>query len=222
MAVTFATPLAQARALLNDPTGAIFQDTPMIALGNKVYKELCLKLSALGVPTTKEVSSAIDVAIGTVSLFDGAGLPTDFLYPIRMYERLEGQLLASDWVEMDEEEWLPTEVAQTTLRMWQWREESLQFIGATTAREVLIYYVKSLGSITATSSTLGILNSTEWIAQRLAALAALTLGANPTRAMALDMDLTKEGGIWDDLRGTMVKKMQSLPVRRRRTRYRVL
>jgi hypothetical protein len=221
MAITFATPLAQARVILNDPTGAIYQDTPMIALGNKVYKELQNKVSALGINTTKEVSTAIDVPAGTVELIDSALLPTDLISPIRLYERADGSTLASDWMEMEEKSWLPNQSQETRLNYWQWREEGIKFLGATTAREVLVYYLKSLGTISATSSSILILNSTEWLAQRLAAVAALTLGASPAKAAALDTDLTKEGGIWDDLRASLVKKKQNIPVRRRRTRYRV-
>jgi len=222
MAQLFTTVLSQARALLNDPTGAIYQDAPMIELGAKVYKELQTKVSALGISTTKEVSSAVAVPANTVELLDGGLLPADMLYPTRLYERSSGSVLDSDWEEMDEKDWLPTAVRGTILSYWQWREETIKLVGATVDRKVLIYYVKSLGTISASNSPILIINSTEWMAQRLAALAALVLGSSPQKGAALMSDLTSEGGIWDDLKATLMKRKQNIPVRRRRTRYRVL
>lgn len=219
MPILFSSPLAEARALLNDVSGAIYGDTPMIPLGNKVYKELQLKVAALGISTSKELTSTpIDVPALTLKLADGALLPADLIYPLRLYERSDGSTDLADFREMTEEEWEQNEKPQETLDVWTWREGEIKFRGATTAREVQIRYVKSLGSITATSSVIAILNSEQWIAQRLAAVAALVIGHNPTRASALNEDLTE---IWSDLRATLVKRKQAIPVRRRRTRYRV-
>lgn len=219
MAITFATPLGEARALLNDVTGAIYQDAPMIPLGNKVYKELQTKLAALSISTSKEVTSpVIDVPALTFKLGDGALLPSDLIYPIQLYERADGSATLLDFRPMREEDWEPNEQPQSTLDVWAWREEEIKFRGATVIREVQIRYVKSLGSITATTSPIAILNSDQWLAQRLAAIAALVIGQNPSRASALNDDLV---GIWDDLKATLVKRRQGIPVRRRRTRYRV-
>jgi hypothetical protein len=104
------------------------------------------------------------------------------------------------------------------LRYWAWREEELKFPICTTDREVIIHFVQTIGSVTGVSSPILILNSQQWLAQRLASVASLVLGSNPSRAKALDEDLV---GIWDDLRSTLVRRKQSIPVRRRRTRYRV-
>lgn len=218
MAITAATPLAEARGLLNDPSGAIYPDAPMIIVLNKVYKELQTKLSALGIATTKEVtSSPITITAGTIELSDGANLPTDLLYPVLLKESAVG---ANTWTDMTELEWEPTIPRSAYLNFWNWREEAIKFLGATSDRSVLIRYVKTLGSITATTSPILVLNSTQWIAQRSAAVAALTLGSNPTRANVLMLDLNRPGGIWDDLQSTLIKRTQINPVRRRRTRYR--
>jgi hypothetical protein len=219
MALLFNTILQEARYLLNDGTGAIFQDPPMLGLGNKVYRELQTKCAALGLPTTKEVSSpAIDVAIGVNFLGDGAGLPSDLLYPIRLWERADGQTSDEDYVDMWEENWEPNARPSQTLHVWAWREEQIKFVGATSAREVKMRYMKGLPPLVATNSPIYIINCETWFAQRLAAIASLVIGHNPTRASILNDDLIP---IWDDLRATLVKRMQITPVRRRRTRYRV-
>ena len=217
MAILFTTVLAEARGLLNDVSGAIYPDAPMVVLGNKVYRELQTKLSALGMSTSKEVSAAIDIPAGTVRIGDGALLPADLLYPLYLEERQDGSTSEEDYVPMTETEWEPSLVQTDSLRYWTWREDEIKFPGALVIREVRIRYVKSLGSITATNSPIAILNSETWFAQRLAVVASLVIGSNPTRAQALNEDLRD---IWGDFQSTLVKGRQRIPVRRRRTRYR--
>lgn len=217
MATTFATVLTEARGLLNDPSGAVYPDTPMLGLGNKVYRELQTKLAANGVPVAHEVATSITVSVGTAKLIDGAGLPTDFLYPRELKERLSGS--SELFIPMDSVDFIdPNLDAEEDLRVWSFREEEIQFVGATTIRQVWMRYTKSLGTVTATSSPILIIDAVTWLAQRLAAVAALVIGHNPTRAGALSDDLVQ---IWDDLRIVKLKPRQLQPVRRRRTRYRV-
>jgi hypothetical protein len=219
MAVTAATSIADARALLNDPSGAIYKDAPMIKLCNKVYKELQVKMDALGAGVTKEISAVTNVLTGVTSLSDGAGLPADMISPLSLAERLKGSGSSVFWDPMDELDWEPELIVGQTLRFWAWREEEIKFLGATTDREVKIRYNKGLTPITATTSPILILDSDAWLAQRLAAVAALVLGSNPTRASALMADLTT---IWDDFKSVIVRRKQGRPVRRRRTRYRTM
>ena len=213
--------IKSARAMLNDPTGAIYADAPMFALMDKAYKELQTKLNAHGISTAKEVGTIIGISAGTTSLGEGFLLPTGLIYPISLEERREFGT-DDDWVPMDEAEWEPNITRSTALRFWTWREDEIKFPGALHNREVRIRYVKSLGSITDQNSPIFVLNSETWLAQRLAALASLLLGSNPSRASALDNDLNRDGGVWDDLKATFIKRKQAIPVRRRRTRYRIL
>lgn len=210
--------LIEARSLLNDPTGAIYTTTPMIPILNKVYKELQTKMSALGISTTKEVSAVVPVVANTVRLGDGAGLPASLVYPISVQERPLGT--TGRFIDMTEFNFEPiVNPARTRLEYWCWREEEIKFPGSSTDREVLIRFVQTIGTITATTSPVLILNSQQWISQRVAAVAALVLGSNPSRAEELNKDLVQ---IWDDLRATLIRRKQNIPVRRRRTRYRVL
>lgn len=215
MSLLASTILTEARGLLNDPSGAIYPDTPMFTLANKVYRELQTKLSSYGISTTKEVSAAISVPLGVTRLGDGALLPADLLYPKELKERAVGEVY---WHDMEEKEWEPDAVQGTYLIYWTWREDEIKFLGSTSIREVLIKYVKTLGTITSGTSPILILGCETWLSQRLATVAAMTVGANPTRAQALAGDLE---GIWDDFIGGVLRRKQTIPVRRRRTRYRV-
>ena len=217
MAYTAAEVLSEARAgLLNDPTGAIYPDPPMIVLLNKVYKELQTKVSALGIGTTKEATAAVPVNAGVTRLGDGAGLPTGLLFPIHIKERAKGSL--EDYIDMDETDFEPDIRPDIRMKFWSWREDEIKFPGATTDRELLINHVKSLGEISDVNSPILIINAQQWLAQRLAAVASATIGHNPKRGAILQGDLVT---LWSDLSATLIKRRQAIPVRRRRTRYRV-
>lgn len=217
MALLASDIIAETRGLLNDPSGAIYTTAPMLTLLNKVYKELQTKISALGVSTTKEVSAIIAVDAGTVKLGDGSGLPASLLYPISLKERAKTS--TENFVDMDETEFEPLfPTPQPTIKFWAWREDELKFPACSTNREVLIRFVQTLGAITALTSPILIINSQQWLAQRLGAVASVVLGSNPSRGETLQADLVD---IWDDLRITLVRRKQSIPVRRRRTKYRV-
>lgn len=206
------------QGLLNDPIGAIYPPMAVLPMLRKAYKELQLKLTSYGISVTKETSTLVDVLIGTTSVGDGSGLPIDFISPIQLKERLKGS--EDYYSDMVEREWEPNTKPSTTLGVWAFREEALKFVGATSDRQLYLRYWKSLNLITDLTSPIQINNADVWLAQRTAALCALLLGSNPTRAQALMGDLTSQGGAWEDLKSTKVKPMQNIPVRRRRTRYR--
>lgn len=215
MAYTAQEPLDEAKGLLNDPSGHIYTDARMIPLLQKAYRELQNKMMLNGLPVLKEVSSVVDVTAGTVALGDGSGLPSDFIYPIELEERADGS--SELFQGMTEREWEP-EIEQTTyLRFWNFREEEIKFVGATTDREVRIKYMKGLTRITATSTPIPIIGATPYLAARAAALAAQFIGENPSRASDLNGDAAMQR---DDLIALLVKRRQGLPVRRRVNRYR--
>jgi hypothetical protein len=202
-------------ALLNDPNGAIYPDTPMFACMNKAYKELQVKLSALGVSPTKKRFDSIHIPAGTTSISEGALLPDTLLYPTFLRERVWGS--TNRYSDMDEQNWNPDVEIGPLLTFWTWQEDKILFPGCTGDVDLVIDGVQSVGSITAGNSTIIIKDCETWLAQRTAAIAALTVGSNPTRAQALNSDLVN---IWDDFKSTLVRRKQSIPVRRKRTRYR--
>lgn len=218
MAVVAQAVLDEARVLLNDLGGAVYPDLPMWPLINKAYRELQNKLTAYGVGTTKEVSTVVVVPANTVRLADGALLPADLIEPIELKERASGVTTAR-WVVVSPADFEPDNLSpKTYLGYWAWREDEIKLAPSTTDRDLLIRYTKAFGGVTGTNSPILVINSTQWLAQRTAALAALVIGHNVTRSNELLGDLA---GLWSDLIGVAVKRKQSIPVRRRRTRFRV-
>lgn len=215
MAVTAATILTGAKPLLNDPSGIIYSDAALLPLLKKAHRELQQRLTRSGHQTTKEVSAPILVTAGTVRLGDGAGLPTDLLYPVSLKEKAVGAT-NDNYVDMLEQSWEEDRVAQSTLMVWTWREDEIKFVGATVNREVLIRYRKG-AVITSVGSVISILDCETFLESRTAAIAAAVLGENYSRAEALNTDAEMA---YDVLSGTMTKGRQNQPVRRRRTRYR--
>jgi hypothetical protein len=182
---------------------------------NMAYRELQTKMRANGIGVTKEISSVIDVPIGTVRLADGALLPIDLLFPLALGERADGS--TGRFTPMDEFDFEPDMAQSNELRYWAWREDEIKFVGALTAREVSIRYVKTLGTITAGNSPILILNCESWLEMRTAIIAAKSIGGNPTRAAALATDLPT---VEFEFLASAIKRKQGTPVRRQRTRYR--
>jgi hypothetical protein len=219
MATVAGTVVVEVQGLLNDPTGSIYPTQALLPFLNKAYRELQTKLNALGISFSKEVIGVIPFLTGNTNLSDGAGLPSDFLHPVELGERLLGS--EDKFIPIEEREWEPDTKPANELRYWTWREEALYFVGALTDRQIYLRYIKSLTPIAAIENPILINDSQTFLAQRTAALAALLLGQNSTRSRDLMTDLYSANGPWEDMKATKVKRLQNIPVRRRRTRYRV-
>jgi len=216
MAMTASTPITLAQNLLNDRTGVSYTPASLVPLCQKAYRELQIKMSKAGLSVKKEISPSITVPANTTQIIDGDGLmPIDLLYPITLFERGSSNEL---WQLMDEDQWEPNTDPGVTLSKWTWREEQIHLIGSTTVRYLQIQYAKGLPEITSATSPVNIIDSDLFLASRTAAIAALVIGENPTRAAALDQDANSA---WLDLKAVHVKRRQAMPVRRRVTRYRI-
>lgn len=220
MALLASDVLIEVLGLLNDPSGAVYPSAQIYVLMNKAYREMQNKLSSYGIGTTKEISAVVPVLAGVLRLGDGAGLPADLLAPNDVKERALGSPASVYFRDMIETDFDPSNLpAKDYLGSWTWREDEIKFTASTADREVLIRYTRSLGGITGAASPILILNSQQWLAQRTAIIAARAIGGNPSRADELAGDLVS---LESDLIGPMVKRKQSIPVRRRRTKFRVL
>lgn len=215
MAYTAQEPLTEAKYLLNDPSGAIYPDNSLLPLMQKAYRELQQEMQINGLPVLKELSAVVTVNAGITFLGDGSGLPDDFVSPIDLAERTPSS--AELWQDMFEQDWEPDVIAGPRLTFWNFREEQIKFVGATANREVRIKYMKGLPRITATTTPIQVIGAESYLAARTASIAALVLGSNPTRAAALNADA---GEARTTLIAILVRRGQSLPIRRRVNRFR--
>src|SRR5438128_3118184 len=141
--------LDSARVYLNDVNSQIWTNTVLIPYLKEAHKDLLLVLWLNGIPVLREKSAIINVNANVITLT----LPSDLLEPIWLKERAQSS--SDDWIPVTETEFEPDLNKDTTLRYWAWREEAINFIGATTNREVLLRYWKSIATIVDSTSALG-------------------------------------------------------------------
>lgn len=201
-----------ARVYLNDTQKQIWTDAVLLPYLKEAHKDLLLVLWLNGIPVVKEKSASINVtAISGVTLT----LPSDILEPIELKERAQGS--SENWIPMTELDWEPNETQASTLRYWCWREEVINFIGATTNRSVLLRYWKSLATIVDASSALGFIMSEAFLGPQTAGYACGSVG-NTTLAEELLWVQGQHVGIagakLDMILKANVKGQQSLPARR--------
>ena len=200
--------LAEAQALLNDVGASLFTDAVLLPSLKKAHRELQVLLWENGLPVIKEVTAVIDVAANATSL--GANLPTDILEPKALQERVDGSTSEDDWRDVPEADPLPRVEPSARIVYWAWREEVVEFIAPTTAREVKLRYLKGLTVPTSGSSAIGLIFGELYLGPRLASIAVQTLG-NTTRAE----ELTNDAAFWiPKILAANVKRGQAIPTRR--------
>lgn len=205
MAITAQDALDSARTYLNDAGASIWTNTILLPYLKEAYRDLLISLYLNSIPVVREKTSApISVNAGTLTLT----LPADLLEPIKLKERLFGS--SESYIPMSEKDFEPDVEQTESLRFWAWREEAINFVGATTKRDVLLFYWKTLTLPTAGTSTLGFLYSEIYLGPRTAGYAAGSVG-NPTLAKeAFDTSEIK----LDKIIRANVKGQQALPTRR--------
>ena len=182
-----------ARALVNDSAGAVFTNALLMPLLNSAYRGLQRELAENGVSVMAEqqdigldVDSSTGVTNRELSDVSSPQLPTDCLVPHMLWERA-----ASNTTDV----FVPMEKftsggamlslqPSTYLRLWEWREDKVNLVGATQSITVRIRYEKLLPLLTLGTDPIQIRSATDPLAFATAALAARSRGA---RALALDL-----------------------------------
>lgn len=176
------------RALMNDAAGSVFNDATLMPLLNSAYRALQRELAEAGVSI---LVSEVDIDLpltGGVTLTQLADtsdpqLPTDLLAPHQLWEQLTGS--TDLFIPMEKiVGGLPNLQPSTYLRMWEWREDMINLIGATSAITVRLRYEKLLSQLVVGTDPILIRASNDAPAYATAAMAARARGA---RAMAVDM-----------------------------------
>jgi hypothetical protein len=182
-----------ARALLNDSAGVVFTDTLLMPLLNSAYRGLQRELSENGVSVLTEqqdIELDVDPTTGVtnteISDVSSPQLPTDCLAPHMLWERatanttdvfvpMEKFMSGGDMLNLQ---------PSTYLRLWEWREDKINLIGATQSITVRVRYEKTLPLLTLGTDPVQIRSSTDPLAFASAALAARSRGQ---RALAADL-----------------------------------
>lgn len=182
-----------ARALLNDTAAAVFTDTLLMPLLNSAYRGLQRELSENGVSVLTEqqdieldVDSSTGVTNTEISDVSSPQLPTDCLAPHMLWERatanttdvfvpMEKFMSGGDMLNLQ---------PSSYLRLWEWREDKINLIGATQSITVRVRYEKTLPLLTLGTDPVQIRSATDPLAFATAALGARSRGQ---RALAADL-----------------------------------
>ena len=165
----------------------------MIPLLNSAYRGLQRELAECGVSVLAEqqdIELDLDLASGItpteISDVSSPQLPTDCLSPHMLWERATSNT-TDIFVPMERftsgGSMLNLQPS-TYLRMWEWREDRVNLVGATQSITVRIRYEKILPELTLGTDPIQIRSATDPIAFATAALAARPRGA---RALAKDL-----------------------------------
>lgn len=182
-----------ARSLVNDATGAVFTDALLMPFLNSAYRGLQRELAESGASVLAEqqdleldtdpTSGVTPIEISDVS---SPQLPTDCLAPHMLWERATANT-TDVFVPMEKftsgGSMLNLQPS-TYLRLWEWREDKVNLIGATQSITVRIRYEKVLPLLTLGTDPVQIRSATDPLAFATAALAARSRGA---RALAQDL-----------------------------------
>ena len=182
-----------ARALVNDSAGAVFTDALLMPFLNSAYRGLQRELAENGVSVLAEqqdIDLEADPTSGItqteISDVSSPQLPTDCLAPHMLWERA---MANTTDVFMPMEKFtsgggMLNLQPSKYLRLWEWREDKINLIGATQAITVRVRYEKVLPSLTLGTDPVQIRSATDPLAFATAALAARSRGA---RTLAQDL-----------------------------------
>ena len=196
-----------ARSMLNDDVMLVWGDMTLMPKFKQAHVEMESKLILNGIFVAHEATASLVVPRGAMDL--GINQPPDMVIPLKMKEYAAGESAERALI-MVQKDFLPTDVPAESLRVWCWREEKISFIGATTDRQVLLYYNKRLTCPALVSDPLPVITSEAYLGPKIAALACLSVGnmdGGQMWAGLAEENLSK-------LVRTQVKSQQTLPSRK--------
>lgn len=209
--------------LMNDSAQAVYDNTSVLPFLNLSLDELQELYELNGIPVTNETSAAITIPAGVKRLgFDTTpALPSDLIEIKQLWESTKG---LNQWTPMIQKDTIPHYLEDnTTISMfliWVWEHGRVNLIAANADNDIKIDYVASLFNtpilIKDIDVNLPFSNVKTYLEYKTAALCAMFIAENESRALALD-SLT--GTALSRALGIPIKGMQSIVTRRRPFRH---
>jgi hypothetical protein len=202
------------RSLLNDQNNTVFTNTVQLEYYKIAFQELQEECEDYNIPVTNKTSEAIEITAGITDLGGptGPALPNDLIEVIELWERPAGT--DNNFMLMRRLQFLPKTEQQTAyLEVYSWMEEYLHFLGATGDIEVKIDYIAAnIGTAIDANSIVKVSNAVNFLKYKTAALCAMFIGENETRAAVLESEAAKA---LDRFLGIKIKNAQGIQTRRR-------
>lgn len=191
---------------LNDSSSAIYTDARMLYWLKAAQAELLDHLGIVNDQVFREITAVAYTA--NASTLTVSGLER----PVYLEERPATSTSVTDYMRVDERMWELGEELSENLRFWSWREGIITVLPATTNRTVRVYHDKTIALPTAIGDSITSESWFDYLAAQASYLASYFGGNNPSRALQCKQEA--EGHL-DQIQRLSVKKLQSLPVKRR-------
>lgn len=203
----------RARFFLNDRAANIYNDTVLIEPLNASIDDLREELQDNDASLVQETSAAISIPAGVTSIGGGGSpLPNDLLVPVALWERTAGT--TNDYMQMQKRHPLPkTQTITAFLIYWNYQNQVIKFLGATSDLEVKIDYIANrLFDTVSASSQVDMKQALSFLGTMTAGYAAEFIGENKSRADSL---YQRAGRALELVINLDVKNKQNQPHRRR-------
>lgn len=208
---------------MNDSAQAVYDNATCLPFLSLALDELQELYEINGIPITNETSAAIKIKAGIKSIgFDTIpSLPSDLIEIQQLWESTSG---LNQWTRVDKREFLPNYLEDNTtisqFLIWAWTHGRIQLVAANADNDLKIDYTGSLFNtpiqIKDVNVNLPFTNVKTYLEYKTAALVAMFIAENESRALALD-SLT--GTALSRALGIPIRGMQSIVTRRRPFRH---
>ncbi len=205
--------------LMNDSSQSLYTNTACLPFFNLSLDELQEIYELNDLPVTNETSAAITIPAGVARLgFDTTpALPSDLVEIQQLWESSSG---LNKWTPVIKKEFIPHYLEDGTtisqFLIWVWEHGRINLVAANQDNDLKVDYVGSLFNtpilIKDINVNLPFSNVKTYLEYKTAALCAMFIAENESRALALD-SLT--GSALSRALGIPIKGMQSIVTRRR-------
>lgn len=206
-------------ALMNDAAQTQYTNAECLPFLNLALSELQEIFELNDIPITHETSATITIPTGVDRLgFDTTpALPSDLIEIIQLWESDNGQ---NRWFPVDKKDFIPHYLQDNTavsrFFVWEWKHGRIHVIPANTPIDLKIDYNASMFNLPIKIKDINVnlpfTNIGTFLDYKTAALCAMFIAENETRAMALD---SSSGAALSRALGIPIKGMQSIVTRRR-------
>jgi len=190
--LTAAQVMDRSAALLNDPAKTDYTYAAQLPYLNMAIDELVESLEESNSSPTNMTSAIISVPVGVnkitpIEHVDTPHYPIDLVEIQSVGERLAG--INDVFVPLGRRDFLQSFPPSNTLLYWTWEDQIIKFNpnGAVTSREIQLNYVRqAIAQAISETSIIGTINARSYLSYKTAALCAMFIGENETRAGILE------------------------------------
>ena len=209
MTYTAGDVMDRAAIMLNDAPKSLYTYTVQLPYLKTAFQMLEQEGNVHGTPLNliSEYESVVNA--GALHL----SLPESFFLPLSLHERRNGSTLETDYYLMREvaNVYDPNVEQESSLNIWDWRHNCINFVGSTEARQVRLFYWRQLTAPTSSGSIIPQSGADNYLAFKTAALCARYIMADYDRADSLDIQAAMS---LDTLMTLLTKNTQGVRARR--------